>query len=44
MPPANLVRKQEELKFFTQGILMISIVLAVIGMLLLQEPDSAASW
>jgi cell division protein FtsW len=34
-----LVRKQEELKFFTQGILMISIVLAVIGMLLLQEPD-----
>ena len=34
-----LVRKQEELKFFTQGIVMISIVLAVIGMLLLQEPD-----
>jgi cell division protein FtsW len=34
-----LVRKQEELRFFTQGILMISIVLAVIGMLLLQEPD-----
>jgi len=31
-----LVRKQEELRFFTQGILMISIVLAVIGMLLLQ--------
>lgn len=34
-----LVRKQEELKFFTQGILMVSIVVAVIGMLLLQEPD-----
>jgi len=34
-----LVRKQDELRFFTQGILMISIVLAVIGMLLLQEPD-----
>jgi cell division protein FtsW len=34
-----LVRKQEELRFFTQGILMVSIVLAVIGMLLLQEPD-----
>ena len=34
-----LVRKQEELKFFTQGILMVSIVVAVAGMLLLQEPD-----
>lgn len=34
-----LVRKQEELRFFTQGILMVSIVLAVIGMLLLEEPD-----
>ncbi len=34
-----LVRKQDELRFFTQGILMLSIVLAVIGMLLLQEPD-----
>jgi cell division protein FtsW len=34
-----LVRKQEELRYFTQGILMISIVLAVVGMLLLQEPD-----
>jgi len=34
-----LVRKQEELRFFTQGILMVSIVVAVIGMLLLQEPD-----
>ena len=34
-----LVRKQDELRFFTQGILMLSIVLAIIGMLLLQEPD-----
>ena len=34
-----LVRKQEELRFFTQGILMVSIVVAVVGMLLLQEPD-----
>lgn len=34
-----LVRKQEELKNFTQGILMVSIVVAVVGMLLLQEPD-----
>jgi cell division protein FtsW len=34
-----LVRKHEELRNFTQGILMISIVLAVVGMLLLQEPD-----
>lgn len=34
-----LVRKQEELRHFTQGILMISIVVAIIGMLLLQEPD-----
>jgi len=34
-----LVRKQEELRNFTTGILMISIVVAVIGMLLLQEPD-----
>lgn len=34
-----LVRKQNELKNFTQGILMISIVVAVIGMLLLQQPD-----
>ncbi len=34
-----LIRKQNKLKNFTQGILMISIVVAVIGMLLLQEPD-----
>jgi cell division protein FtsW len=34
-----LVRRQEELKNFTQGILMVSLVVAVIGMLLLQEPD-----
>ena len=34
-----LVRKQDELRFFTQGILMLSIVLAIMGMLLLQEPD-----
>jgi cell division protein FtsW len=34
-----LVRKQEELKNFTQGILMVSVVVAVIGMLLLQQPD-----
>jgi len=34
-----LVRKQEALRNFTQGILMVSIVLAFVGMLLLQEPD-----
>ncbi|HEX7044784.1 MAG TPA: putative lipid II flippase FtsW [Burkholderiales bacterium] len=34
-----LVRKQEELRRFTQGILMIGIVVAAIGVLLLQEPD-----
>lgn len=34
-----LVRKQEELRRFTQGILMVSFVVAVIGMLLLQQPD-----
>lgn len=34
-----LVRKQEELKNFIQGILMVSVVVAVVGMLLLQEPD-----
>jgi len=37
-----LVRKQDELRYFTRGILMISIVLAVIGALLLQEPDLGA--
>lgn len=34
-----LVRKQEELKNFTQGIVMVSLVTGVIGMLLLLEPD-----
>jgi cell division protein FtsW len=34
-----LVRKQDELANFTQGILMMSLVVAVIGVLLLQEPD-----
>lgn len=34
-----LIRKQEELGKFTQGILMISIVVAIVGVLLLQEPD-----
>ncbi|MFV1996517.1 MAG: putative lipid II flippase FtsW [Acidiferrobacterales bacterium] len=34
-----LVRKQEELRNFTHGILMIGIVLALLGILLLQEPD-----
>jgi len=34
-----LVRKQEALRNFTHGILMLSIVLAVVGTLLLQEPD-----
>ncbi len=34
-----LVRKQEELRNFTQGILMVGIVLAIVGTLLLQEPD-----
>jgi cell division protein FtsW len=37
-----LVRRQEELRKFTQGILMVSIVVAIIGMLLLQEPDLGA--
>ncbi len=37
-----LVRKQEELRYFTQGILMVSIVVAVIGTLLLREPDLGA--
>jgi len=34
-----LVRKQDSLRNFTQGILMVGIVLAIIGSLLLQEPD-----
>lgn len=34
-----LVRRQEELKNFTQGILMISLVVAVIGVLILLQPD-----
>lgn len=38
-----LVRKQEELRQFTQGILMVSIVVAVIGALFLQEPDLGAA-
>jgi cell division protein FtsW len=33
------VRKQEELRNFTQGIVMVSLVLAVIALLLLLEPD-----
>lgn len=34
-----LVRKQEEIGTFIQGILMIGIVVAMVGVLLLQEPD-----
>ena len=34
-----LVRKQEELRRFAQGILMVGIVVAIVGVLLLQEPD-----
>ena len=34
-----LVRKQEALRNFTQGIVMVSLVVAVIGALLLMEPD-----
>lgn len=34
-----LVRNQDELRSFSKGILMVSVVLAVIGALLLQEPD-----
>ncbi|MEK7697717.1 MAG: FtsW/RodA/SpoVE family cell cycle protein, partial [Pseudomonadota bacterium] len=34
-----LVRRQEELKNFTQGILMISLVVAAIGVLMLRQPD-----
>jgi len=34
-----LTRKQGEMRFFSQGILIVSIVLAVFGGLLLMEPD-----
>lgn len=34
-----LVRKQALLRSFTRGILMVGIVLAILGVLLLQEPD-----
>ena len=34
-----LVRRQDELRQFTRGIVMISVVVAIIGMLLLLEPD-----
>jgi cell division protein FtsW len=34
-----LVRKQDEMRNFTQGIAMVSLVVAVIGTLLLMEPD-----
>jgi len=34
-----LVRKQEELRNFTQGIVMVSLVVAAIGVLLILEPD-----
>ncbi len=34
-----LVRRQEEIRNFTQGILMISIVVAVVGVLMLRQPD-----
>jgi cell division protein FtsW len=34
-----LVRKQDELANFTQGILMMGLVVAAVGVLLLQEPD-----
>ena len=37
-----LVRKQDELANFTQGILMMGLVVAVVGVLLLQEPDLGA--
>lgn len=36
------VRRQEELHNFTQGVVIISIVVVAIGMLLLQEPDLGA--
>lgn len=34
-----LVRHQEKLKLFVPGILMIGLVVAIVGVLLLQEPD-----
>ncbi len=34
-----LVRREAELKRFTRGILVVSLVVAVVGMLLLKEPD-----
>ncbi len=34
-----LVRRQDEIRNFTQGILMISIVVAVVGVLMLRQPD-----
>jgi cell division protein FtsW len=34
-----LVRRQEEIRNFTQGILMIGIVVAVVGVLMLRQPD-----
>ena len=34
-----LVRRREELKNFTRGILMISVVVAIVGVLLLRQPD-----
>jgi len=34
-----LVRRQDELKNFTQGILMISVVVAIVGVLMLRQPD-----
>ncbi|MFQ5936591.1 MAG: putative lipid II flippase FtsW, partial [Acidiferrobacterales bacterium] len=37
------VRKQEELHNFTQGVVIISLVVVIIGILLLQEPDLGAA-
>jgi cell division protein FtsW len=37
-----LVRRQDSLKTFTQGIIVMSAVLALIGMLMLLEPDLGA--
>ncbi|MFQ5994000.1 MAG: putative lipid II flippase FtsW [Acidiferrobacterales bacterium] len=36
------VRKQEELHNFTQGVVIIGVVVAAVGVLLLQEPDLGA--